>query len=72
MPGNNITMLQTIDCVIELSSRRAYAELEEKLRARRFQHDISPGVPICRWIFAGVTVDVMPTDVDILGFSNPS
>ena len=26
---------------------------------------------ICRWNYKGITVDVMPTDPSILGFSNP-
>ena len=29
-----------------------------------------PNAPICRWLVAGVTVDVMPTLPDVLGFSN--
>lgn len=69
--ASDIRPTMDVDCVIELSSRRAHAELEENLRARRFQHDTSQGAPICRWVFAGVIVDVMPTDADILGFSNP-
>lgn len=31
---------------------------------------MSIGVPICRKIYKGVTVDVMPTDESILGFTN--
>ena len=26
---------------------------------------------ICRWKYQGLTVDVMPTEPEILGFSNP-
>ena len=59
-----------VDCVIELRSRIAYAQLEEDLRARGFTNDSSPGAPICRWIYKGVLVDVMPTDEKFLGFSN--
>jgi hypothetical protein len=59
-----------VDCVIELSSKRAHAELEENLRARRFQHDTSQGAPICRWIYNDILVDVMPTDSEVLGFTN--
>lgn len=59
-----------IDCVIELSSRTAYAKLEEDLRAKGFANDISIDAPICRWVYKDIKVDVMPTDENILGFSN--
>ena len=59
-----------VDCVIELSSRIEYAELEERLRKKGFANDTSEGAPICRWVYNNVKVDVMPTDENILGFSN--
>lgn len=59
-----------IDCVIEISSRLKFARLEENLRARGFKNDMSEGAPICRWIYKDIKVDVMPTDPDVLGFSN--
>ncbi|NDP20417.1 MAG: hypothetical protein GZ091_04975 [Paludibacter sp.] len=57
-----------VDCVIELSSRRAHAELEENLRARKFQNDTSQGAPICRWVYQNILVDVMPTDPTLAHF----
>jgi hypothetical protein len=59
-----------VDCVIELSSRIEYSRLEKNLRSKEFTNDTSAGAPICRWIYNEVKVDVMPTDYDILGFSN--
>jgi len=59
-----------VDCVIEISSRLQYARLEDKLRAKGFKNDTSKGAPICRWIYNFIKVDVMPTDSDVLGFSN--
>jgi hypothetical protein len=44
--------------------------LEDKLRARGFKNDTRAGAPICRWIYKDIKVDVMPTDSDVLGFSN--
>lgn len=61
---------EDVDIVVEVSTRLAFAKLEEALRKRGFQHDTSKNAPICRWIFAGVQVDVMPTDASILSFSN--
>lgn len=59
-----------VDCVIELSSRKAHAKLENDLRAKGFANDTSKGAPICRWIYKNIMVDVMPTDSNILGFTN--
>jgi hypothetical protein len=59
-----------VDCVIELSSRIEHSRLEENLQTKGFIHDTSIGAPICRWIYNGVKVDIMPSDSTILGFSN--
>ena len=59
-----------IDCVVEVSTRKSYYELEEELRKRKFRNDTTPGAPICRWIFEDIIVDVMPINTDILGFGN--
>lgn len=59
-----------VDCVIELRSRIEHARLEEALRAKRFANDTSQGAPICRWVYRDILVDVMPTDPDVLGFTN--
>lgn len=59
-----------VDCVIELSSRIAYAKLEEELRAKGFSNDISKDAPICRWLYMDIKVDVMPSDSKVLGFTN--
>ena len=59
-----------VDCVIEIRSRLQFAKMEENLRARGFKNDTSTGAPICRWIYKDIKVDVMPTDSDVLGFSN--
>ena len=54
-----------VDCVIEISSRLQFAQLEQNLRARGFKNDTSEGAPIYRWIYKDIKVDVMPTDGDI-------
>ncbi len=59
-----------VDCIVELQGRAKFYVLEDKLRARGFANSTEPGDPICRFIFAGVKVDVMPSDENILGFSN--
>lgn len=59
-----------VDCVIEIVSRTEYYNFEEQIRAYGFTNSIGPGEPICRWKYENVTVDIMPTDEEILGFSN--
>ena len=59
-----------MECVIELASYRSLYELEEEIRRLGFSNDIRPEAPICRWIYKGETVDIMPADKGILGFTN--
>jgi predicted nucleotidyltransferase len=59
-----------VDCVIELATRTSYRQLEDRLRRLGFTNCIETGAPICRWLFNGLKVDVMPTDDAILGFTN--
>ncbi len=59
-----------VDCVVELSSKIAHAKLEEQLRAKKFTHDTTQGAPMCRFIYKDILVDVMPTDSNVLGFTN--
>lgn len=58
-----------VDCVLQLGILNDQYALEEALRRKHFQHDIESGV-ICRWIYQGITVDIMPDDERVLGFSN--
>jgi hypothetical protein len=59
-----------VDCVIEVTSLANYYVLEEKLRQFGFKDDIIEDGPICRKLYKGIKVDVMPTDEHILKFSN--
>lgn len=59
-----------VDVIVEIASRGDYYRLAESLRAAGFSEDMREGAPVCRWLVEGIAVDVMPTDADILGFSN--
>lgn len=59
-----------VDIIVEVASRLEYHKLEEMLRQLGFSQGTEPDDPICRWVVEDVKVDVMPTDEDILGFSN--
>jgi predicted nucleotidyltransferase len=58
-----------VDIVIELLHYKDYAVIEEKLRGKGFVNDVQSGV-VCRYIVHGITVDVMPTSENVLGFAN--
>lgn len=64
---SEVRQTDDVDCIIEITSRKAYVTLEEQLRKRKFENDQRI---ICRWHYKGVTVDIMPTDEKILGFTN--
>jgi hypothetical protein len=59
-----------VDVIVEIASRGDYYRLAESLRAAGFSEDAREDAPVCRWLVDGIAVDVMPTDAEILGFSN--
>lgn len=59
-----------VDAIAEITSYAAYADFSERLRKLGFTEDASEGAPICRWRQQKTTLDVMPLDEKILGFSN--
>lgn len=58
-----------IDVVVEILSRGSHADLEYELRQIGFRHDIESGIN-CRFKYKDIIVDIMPTDAQILGFTN--
>jgi len=61
---------QDVDIIVEVASRMAYYRLEEELRLKGFKQDMSENAPVCRWLVDVIKVDIMPTQEEILGFSN--
>jgi hypothetical protein len=61
-----------VDVVCEVATRTEYYRLGDRLRERGLQEAVGEPV-LCRWRSAEprLVLDVMPTDPDILGFSNP-
>jgi len=59
-----------VDCIVHVMSRVEYANLEVLLRSKGFRNDQRPSAPTCRWRIGEVSVDIMPTSPDILGFVN--
>ena len=60
-----------VDVIAEVSPRSEYGRLEEELRALGFSNDMREGAPLCRFVHGDLTIDVMPTEPETLGFSNP-
>jgi predicted nucleotidyltransferase len=58
-----------VDVIVELTTYAGYSELDERLRDLNFANDVMSGV-LCRYKYQGIIVDVMPTDPDVIGFSN--
>jgi predicted nucleotidyltransferase len=61
---------EDVDMIVHATVRADYQRIEKTLRERGFVNDIRKDAPICRWRIGAVTVDVMPTLKEILGFSN--
>ncbi|MFC3832854.1 MULTISPECIES: hypothetical protein [Deinococcus] len=59
-----------IDAIVE-TTRAGYSRLTEALNKQGFFEDTTEGAPICRFRSGELILDVMPTDAQVLGFSNP-
>jgi predicted nucleotidyltransferase len=67
--GPEVRPTNDIDVVIELWNYTSFVTLEDKLRSIGFVNDRNANIT-CRYTYQGITVDIMPTDEKILGFSN--
>lgn len=67
---SDIRPTKDVDVIVEVTSYIEYSKLEETLRNKGFKQKISSQDPLCRWIIGNTIVDFMPTDTNILGFSN--
>lgn len=65
-----VRVTDDVDVIAEISSYADYRLFSERLRELGFVEDSSEGAPLCRWKHGGLTLDVMPLDPSILGFSN--
>ena len=61
---------EDVDLVAQVLARTDFHRLEQALMALGFVQDLRRNAPICRWRVGGVTVDLMPTLKEILGFTN--
>jgi predicted nucleotidyltransferase len=68
--GPDIRATKDVDIIADVASRVEFHRLEKTLRELGFVQNIQEDDPICRWYIGDIMVDVMPTDENILGFSN--
>lgn len=59
-----------VDVIAEIVSYADYVVFSDRLRGLDFDEDTREGAPVCRWRRGELTLDVMPLDDKILGFSN--
>ena len=65
----HIRSTEDVDMIVEVLSKSEYQDLCQTLRQRGFKESVEDDV-ICRWRLGSMIVDIMPTDQEILGFSN--
>ncbi len=59
-----------VDAIVAASSYADFTVLEGRLRELGFHQPHSEGTPICRWVSGDLILDLMPTDISVLGFTN--
>lgn len=59
-----------VDAIAEITSYAGYAEFSQRLKSLGFSEDTSEAAPLRRWRQKTTTLDVMPLDEKVLGFSN--
>lgn len=67
---DRIRITEDVDIVAQALTVHDYHAIEKQVRAQGFSNDMRPDAPICRWVYQNVTLDLMPTVKDILGFAN--
>jgi predicted nucleotidyltransferase len=59
-----------VDIVTSAQDLADYYRFEAQLRSLGFMQDQSPDAPVCRWRVDGVALDLLPTQEEILSFTN--
>lgn len=67
---DRIRITEDVDIVAQALTPQDYHAIEQRVRAQGFVNDMRPDAPVCRWVYKNVTLDLMPTVDEILGFAN--
>lgn len=65
-----VRVTKDIDIMASVRSRKDFHAAERALEKLGFKHDLREGAPICRWVCDGTTVDILPIQEDVLGWSS--
>ena len=65
-----IRVTKDVDVMMNIRTRREFHKADKMLERLGFRHDTREDAPICRWIYDDVTVDVLPTTEDVLGWNS--
>lgn len=57
---HRIRATDDVDAIANVVTMAEYNRLEQRLRSLGFSNDTSENAPICRWIYAGVKIDIIP------------
>lgn len=68
--ADTIRVTKDIDVMMDIRSRKQFHEADSLLEKSGFRHDTRDGAPICRWVYNGITVDVLPISEDVLGWKS--
>ena len=68
--ADRIRITEDVDIIAHALTVHDYHAIESKVRKQGFSNDMRSGAPICRWVYKNVTLDLMPTAKEILGFAN--
>lgn len=61
---------EDVDIVLNLIPKVKLHRMESLLRSKNFKNDSSKGAPLCRWLYAGIQVDIVSPDRTMHGFTN--
>lgn len=66
----DIRPTEDVDVIVEVYKLIDWYQIEEEIRALGFAQSMSDDDPVCRYRKGDVIIDFMPTDENVLGFSN--
>ena len=67
----DIRPTEDVDVIVEVYKLVDWYKIEEEIRSIGFSQSMSEDDPVCRYRKGEVIIDFMPTDENVLGFSNP-
>ncbi len=68
-PTKDVDLIVPVSVGEDNKAHQEYADIEAYLRQKGFSNDRESGI-MCRYLFSGLVVDVMPVNSNLLGFRN--